>query len=117
MAQLANRVKFTTSTTGTGSITGFVVASGEWFRLPTSAAGVVDGIAYSYAIIDGTAGEVGRGVFSGSGTTMTRTVVESSNSNNAISLSGAATVFITDLDIDHRSLGKSRASAMNQHLR
>lgn len=116
MAQLANRVKFTTSTTGTGNISGFVVASGEWFRLPAPG-GVLDGIAYSYAILDGVAGEVGRGVFSGSGTTMTRTALESSNSNNPINLTGTATVFITDLDVDHRSLGKSRASALNQHLR
>ena len=55
-----------------------------------------------YVIEDGSNFEIGTGTYTSSGTTLTRTVSESSNSNNAINLSGSATVFIgaTAADIE-----------------
>ena len=44
--------------------------------------------------------EIGSGTYTASGTTLTRTVSESSNSNNAINLSGSATLFLTVLADD-----------------
>ena len=83
----------TTATTGTGTITlGSAVAP----FLTFAQAGVSNGETVSYAIIDGVANsEKGTGVYTTSGTTLTRTVTESTNSNTEISLSGNAQVVIT----------------------
>jgi hypothetical protein len=55
---------------------------------------VADGETVRYGIADGSNFETGYGVYTASGTTLTRNPQISSNSNAAISLSGAATVFI-----------------------
>ena len=88
----------TTATTGTGTITlGSAVDGFQTF----TAAGVADGDTVRYCIEDGTSSfELGSGVFTASGTTLTRVVSESSNSNNAINLSGDAIVFITAIAAD-----------------
>ena len=88
----------TTSTTGTGTITlGSAVDGFQTF----TAAGVANGDTVRYCIEDGTSSfELGSGVFTASGTTLTRVVSESSNSNNAINLSGDAIVFITAIAAD-----------------
>jgi hypothetical protein len=66
-----------------------------------TAAGVSNGETVRYCIEDGTSNfELGSGVFTASGTTLTRVVSESSNSNNAINLSGDAIVFITAIAAD-----------------
>jgi hypothetical protein len=92
MAKLYNLCRTTTSTTGTGTITlGSAVAG----FLSFSSAGVSDGETVTYAIEDGANSEIGRGVYTASGTTLTRSVIRSTNSNAAISLSGSAQVFIT----------------------
>lgn len=92
MAKLYNLARMTTATTGTGTITlGSAVAG----FLSFAGAGVQNGDTVSYAIKDGSNSEIGRGVYTSSGTTLTRTVLKSTNSNNAISLSGSAEVFIT----------------------
>ena len=98
MVKLVNRAKMTTSTTGTGTITlGSAVDGFQTF----TAAGVADGDTVRYCIEDGTSSfELGSGVFTASGTTLTRVVSESSNSDNAISLSGDAIVFITAIAAD-----------------
>ena len=98
MVKLVNRAKMTTSTTGTGTITlGSAVDGFQTF----TAAGVANGDTVRYCIEDGTSSfELGSGVFTASGTTLTRVVSESSNSNNAISLSGDAIVFITAIAAD-----------------
>ena len=89
---LGNRAKMSTSTTGTGTITlGSALSGYQTF----AQAGITNGQTVRYAIEDGTNFEIGSGVFTSSGTTLTRSVTESSNSDSAISLSGSAEVFIT----------------------
>jgi len=89
---LGNRAKMSTSTTGTGTITlGSALSGYQTF----AQAGITNGQTVRYAIEDGTNFEIGSGVFTSSGTTLTRSVTESSNSDNAITLSGNAEVFIT----------------------
>ena len=90
----------TTSTTGTGTITLGSASSG--FQTFADA-GVADGDTIRYVIEDGASWEIGSGVYTASGTTLTRTVLESSNSDAALSLSGSATVFVTAVaeDIPH----------------
>jgi len=89
---LGNRAKMSTSTTGTGTITlGSALSGYQTF----AQAGITNGQTVRYAIEDGTNFEIGSGVFTSSGTTLTRSVTESSNSDNAINLSGSGEVFIT----------------------
>ncbi len=89
---LGNRAKMSTSTTGTGTITlGSALTGYQTF----AQAGITNGQTVRYAIEDGTNFEIGSGVYTSSGTTLTRSVTESSNSDSAISLSGSAEVFIT----------------------
>ena len=98
MVKLVNRAKMTTATTGTGTITlGSAVDGFQTF----TAAGVSNGDTVRYCIEDGTSSfELGSGVYTASGTTLTRVVSESSNSGNAINLSGDAIVFITAIAAD-----------------
>ncbi len=89
---LGNRAKMSTSTTGTGTITlGSALSGYQTF----AQAGITNGQTVRYTIEDGTNFEIGSGVFTSSGTTLTRNVTESSNSDNAINLSGSGEVFIT----------------------
>jgi hypothetical protein len=92
MAKLYNLARMTSATTGTGTITLGSAVSGF---LTFAAAGVADGDVVSYGIKDGANSEVGTGTYTASGTTLTRTVTKSTNSNAAISLSGSAEVYIT----------------------
>ena len=91
MTVLVNRAKMSTATTGTGSITlGSAVDGYQSF----SAAGVSNADVVRYVIEDGSNWEIGTGTYGASGSILTRTVSESSNAGAAISLSGAATVFV-----------------------
>ena len=92
MAKLYNLARMTTATTGSGTIALGSAVSGY---LTFDEAGVQDGDPVSYGIKDGANSEVGTGTYTASGTTLTRTVTKSTNSNTAISLSGTAEVFIT----------------------
>lgn len=92
MSALFNLARMTTATTGTGTITLGAAVSGY---LSFAAAGVTDGQIVSYAIRDGANSEIGFGTYTAAGTTLTRNVTNSTNSNAAISLSGTAEVFIT----------------------
>ncbi len=91
MAVLKNRAKMSTSTTGTGTIT---LGSAESGYQSFADAGVANADVVRYVIEDGSNFEIGTGTYTSSGTLLSRTVSESSNSNNAINLSGSATVFI-----------------------
>ena len=99
MTKLVNRAKMTTATTGTGTITlGSAVDGYQTF----AAAGVADADVVRYVIEDGSDWEIGTGTYTSSGTTLTRTVSESSNAGSAISLSGNAVVYVSAaaLDVD-----------------
>ncbi len=92
---IADRVRETTTTTGTGTITlGGAVGNFETFT-----ANLSDGDTTYYAIVDANNSdfEVGLGTFTASGTTLARTtIIASSNSNSAVDLSsGSKDVFIT----------------------
>lgn len=99
---LLNLARMTTATTGTGTITLGTNVTGF---LTFAAAGAVDGRTYFYAIRDGANSEVGYGVYTSAGTTFTRNVIKSTNSDNAISLSGTAEIFITDIAESHLGQG------------
>jgi hypothetical protein len=89
---LYNLARMSTATTGTGTITlGSAIAGFLTFAL----AGVADGEVVSYGIKDGANSEIGTGTYTSAGTTLTRSVTKSTNSDSAISLSGTAEVFIT----------------------
>ena len=102
MVKLVNRAKMTTGTTGTGTIT---LGSASDGYQSFAAAGVSNGDKVRYTIEDGNAWEIGTGTYTASGTTLSRTVTESSNSDNALNLSGNAVVFVTAAaqDFDNES--------------
>jgi hypothetical protein len=90
---LHNLARVTSATTGTGTLTLGSAVSGF---LTFADAGVADGEAVFYSIRDGANSEVGRGVYTASGTTLTRTTIyESTNGGSAINCSGTQEVFVT----------------------
>lgn len=91
MVKLVNRAKMSTVTTGTGTITLGSASSG--FQSFASA-GVLNGETLRYVIEDGTAWEVGSGVYTSTGTTLSRVLSESST-GSLLNLSGSAVVYVT----------------------
>ena len=92
MPKLFNRAKMTTATTGTGTLTlGAAVDGFQTF----AAAGVENADSVRYVIEDGDAWEIGTGAYTASGTTLSRSVEESSAAGAALDLSGDAVVYIT----------------------
>lgn len=91
MPKIFNRAKMSTATTGTGTIT---LGSASTGYQTFAAAGVTDADVIRYVIEDGNNWEIGEGTYTASGTTLSRTVLESTNSDAAITLSGSAEVFI-----------------------
>ena len=90
---LSDRVKETSSTSGTGTLT----LSGAVTGFETFTANLSNGDTTYYCCTDNTDFEVGLGTFTSSGTTLARTtILASSNSNNAVNWSsGTRTVFCT----------------------
>ena len=92
--KLADRVKESTTTTGTGNI----ALGGAVTNFETFSANLSNSDTTYYAIVDNTnnAFEVGLGTYNSSGNTLSRSVIASSNSNSAVNLGvGTKEVFIT----------------------
>jgi hypothetical protein len=102
MAKLFNRAKMTTTTTGSGTIT--LGSASNGFQ-SFADAGVANGDVVQYVIEEGANFEIGTGTYTASGTTLTRTPSESSESDDsAITLAGSATVSITAVAADMNRL-------------
>jgi len=92
--KLADRVKESTVTTGTGAI----ALGGAVTNFETFSANLSNSDTTYYAIVDNTnnAFEIGLGTYNSSGNTLSRSVIASSNSNSAVNLGvGTKEVFIT----------------------
>lgn len=90
----ADRVWETSATTGTGTLTLAGAVAG--FRTAVSVTPSLDGKTITYCIEDGTNWEVGEGVFTAAGTTLSRLVIiASSNANAAVNwVAGTRNVFL-----------------------
>jgi len=99
--KFANRVKVNTSTTGTGTITlGSAVQGFQTF----ADGGIVNNDSVRYTIVDDNDWEVGTGTYTSTGTTLSRTLIESST-GSLLNLSGNdVQVFITMASIDVENL-------------
>jgi len=99
MAVLANRVKVAVaSAPGTGATINLGAAENGYQSFADG--GISDGQVVRYVIEDGNNWEIGTGTYTASGTTLSRTVSESSNSGSEINASAGAVVFITALSGD-----------------
>lgn len=102
--KFANRVKVATATTGSGTITlGSPAVGFQSF----ADGGISNADEVRYAISDGDNWEVGTGTYTSAGTTLSRTLIESST-GSLLNLSGTdVEVFITMASIDVGSGGAS----------
>lgn len=121
MSIFADRVKETTTTTGTGDLTLAGAATG--FRTFNSALGI--GFVFDYCIeaVDGSgvptgAWEVGRGRLSGSTTLVRERVYSSSNANALVNLgAGTKNVFCTMAAQRGYTQGQAVARIMGMEMR
>jgi hypothetical protein len=103
MVKFADRVKVSTSSTGTSTIVlGSAVAGYQTF----SAGGISDGDLVRYVIENGTAWEIGQGQYTHSGTQLSRTL-SSSSTGSLLNLSGTSYVFISPSASDLTLAGAS----------
>ena len=108
--KFANRVKVNTTTTGTGTITlGSAVQGFQTF----ADGGIVNNDSVRYTIVDGNNWEVGTGTYTSTGTTLSRTLIESST-GSLLNLSGTdVQVFITMASIDVENLAARSIDTYN----
>ena len=96
MVTLVNRAKMSTSTTGTDALTlGTAVTGFQSF----ADAGVADADVVRYVIEENDTWEIGTGTYTASGTTLSRTLVESST-GFLLNLTGQGVVFLTAVASD-----------------
>ena len=98
MVKVADRVKVSTATTGTGTITLGSAVSG-FVVVPSS----LNNQTLRYVIEEGNAFEIGTGTYTHSGTTLSRTLTVSST-GSLLDLSGSATVFLSLAAVDIQEL-------------
>lgn len=111
MSILRNMASMLSATTGTGTLTLTTAASG--FITFDNAGVPHGGVTVTYLIVDGTSREVGRGVYTFSGLTLTRvSVLASTNGGAKISCSGAQIVSITDAAEDHLWIDEAQVPAL-----
>ena len=111
MVTLVNRAKVSTATTGTGTIT---LGTAESGYQSFADAGVVDTDVVRYVIEDGNNWEIGTGTYTASGTTLSRTVSESSNADAALNLTGSAVVYVSATAEDFSAGGASALTIDNK---
>ena len=108
----ANRVLVSTATTGTGTVTlGAALLGYQTF----ANAGVSNGTTVRYLILDGNDWEVGTGTYTASGPTLTRSVDESSDSDNPLDLSGAAKVAVIASAEDYSTFAKGPSASVTDN--
>jgi hypothetical protein len=90
--QLYNLARMLTSTTGTGTLT--LTGPVQSF-LSFAQAGAQDGDAIRYSVEDGYSREIGWGIYTAAGQTLTRNVDASTNNNLPVNLVAGAQVSIT----------------------
>lgn len=93
----ANRVRMTSSTVGAGALTLGAATAGY---VSFAEAGIADGSEVTYCLEEGTSFEIGRGVFTLSGTVLSRAPLIAKPaggvaSTTPLTLTGAATVYLT----------------------
>ena len=103
MPAVGNRIKVATATQGTGTIT--LGAAENGFQT-FNGGGINDGETVKFVIEDGYDFEISQGVYTHSGTTLTRSLLESST-GSLLNLSGSAVVFVTFTTKDIVSPGKT----------
>jgi hypothetical protein len=113
MSHKVNLVRVLTAATGNSTPITLGAAYSQLFMLP-SEAGAMDGRTYSYLIVDGNNWEMGRGVYTASGTTLARTTIIASRiagtlGTSRISLSGTAQVRFVDAADDMDGMRGTRA--------
>lgn len=89
---IGNRIKVSTATTGTGTVTLSTTAENGFQNFANG--GIANTNVVRYTIEDGNDFEIGNGTYSSTGPTLTRTLLESST-GSLLNLSGDAIVFIT----------------------
>lgn len=110
--EIADRVKETSNTSGTGNLTLSGASTG--FQSFNTAFGV--GPSFEYCIENGTNWEIGLGHLSNSTTLVRDTVEKSSNSNSLVNFSGSLNVFCTMSATslkDLQNLAKVQASSLS----